>query len=113
MNAFLPRSLNIGAIGAALAWTTLTIGTVIAPAPAAAQTGAAYYTAELAQPADSRITVAGGVAWRCEGTTCKAKKGNSRPVRMCRELKRELGDVADFTTKGETLEAKLLERCNA
>ncbi len=68
---------------------------------------------ELTATATENRTVAGGVAWSCQGTTCVAGKGTSRPLRMCRELQRSLGDVAAFTADGEALEAADLARCNA
>lgn len=108
----LTRSLNLGAIGAAVLYAGLTIGAVAAPTPAAAQGDSAFYTAQLAQPAKKAVSVAGGVVWKCEGTACTGTKGNSRPVRVCRELNRELGDVTAFSTKGEVLADEDLARCN-
>lgn len=107
-----PRSTTIGAIGIALAWTTLSFGAAIAPTPAEARGDSVYYTAQLAQPAAQSQAIAGGVAWSCEGTACVAPKGSSRPLRMCRELNRELGEVSAFTANGEALDAEALARCN-
>ena len=111
----LPRTLNIGAIGVALAWTTLSVGTLVTPGPAQAQAQgeSRFYTATLAAPAAKRINVAGGVVWSCEGTECTGTKGTSRPVRVCRDLNRQLGDVTAFAARGEALEADMLDRCNA
>jgi hypothetical protein len=85
---------------------------VLAPAPAEARSSAPYYTAELAQPASETKIVAGGVAWRCEGTVCVAKKGSSRPMRMCRQLKRKTGEIVSFTSRNEPLAEERLARCN-
>lgn len=115
MTLALPRSTTtIGAIGAALVWTSLSFGALVAPetAHAAGGNGGAFYTAELAQPAEKTTAIAGGVAWKCSGTTCSAPKGTSRALRVCRELNRELGQVASFTAKGEVLPAEELARCN-
>lgn len=112
MTLSLPRSVNLAAIVGAVAWTTASFGAALAPAPAAAASNAPYYTAELAQPAKDRVFVAGGVAWQCNGTTCVAEKGTSRPMRICRELQRDVGEIAGFTAKGEALAEDKLAKCN-
>ena len=76
-----------------------------------AANGGPYYVAELAAPASESRTV-GGVAWFCEGTTCRAAKGDSSPLRICRGLQRKFGEVVSFTAKGETLAEDKLARCN-
>lgn len=108
------RLSHLGATGLALAWTALTFATTLAPAPAQAQNpGQPYYRAELAQPASVPRAIAGDLVWACRGTTCVAAKGTSRPLRICRELKRKFGPVASFTAKGEALPPEALARCNA
>ncbi|MEP3052451.1 MAG: hypothetical protein ABJP48_06850 [Erythrobacter sp.] len=109
MNLSLPRFSRLSVFLLALAYTSLTFG--VATAPANAQSNA-YYTAVLAQPADDNRAVAGGVAWSCRGTTCVANKGSSRPMRICRGLMREFGEVVSFTAKGETLAEDKLAKCN-
>ena len=111
MTLSLPRLTNLSAIALGLGYTALTFGAALAPAPATAASGA-YYVAELAAPASDSRAVAGGVAWSCQGTTCVANKGTSRPMRICRELQREMGEVTAFTANGEALEADKLARCN-
>ena len=118
MTRFLPalatRATSIGALGLALTWTALTFGAALTPAPAMAQNPAnAYYRAELAQPATSPRAIAGALVWACQGTSCTADKGTSRPLRICRELNRKHGTIASFATKGEALPAEELARCNA
>lgn len=104
---------SIGALGMALTWTALTFGTAITPAPANAQAPSGpYYRAELVQPASDARIIAGDLVWACEGTSCVAKKGTSRPLRICREVNRKLGEVASFTAKGEALPAEDLAKCN-
>lgn len=112
MTLSLPRSNRLGVLALAAVYTTLTFGALTAPAPAAAASNSVYYTAELAQPASDSRVVAGGVAWLCEGTTCRAAKGTSRPLRICRGLAREFGEVTSFTAKGEELAADRLASCN-
>ena len=112
MTLSLPRPVNLGAIVGAIAWTTASFGAALTPVPAVAASAAPFYTAELAQPAKDRVVVAGGVAWQCNGTTCVAEKGTSRPMRMCRELQRDVGEIAGFTAKGEALADDKLAKCN-
>lgn len=109
MTLSLPRTSRLSIFALAIAYTGLTFG--VATAPVAAQTGA-YYTATLAQPADDNRAVASGVAWSCKGTTCVANKGNSRPMRICRGLAREFGEVVTFTAKGKELAGDKLAKCN-
>lgn len=113
MTLSLPRSSRLGVLALALAYTGATFGVLTAPAPAHAQGGSgAYYVAELAVPATDNRAVAAGVAWSCKGTTCVAKKGNSRPMRICRGLNREFGEIVSFTTEGEYLAEERLAKCN-
>lgn len=112
MTLSLPTSSRLGVFALALAYTGTTFGMLAAPSPAAAANNGPYYVAELAAPAGEARTVAGGVAWFCEGTTCKAAKGTSRPLRICRGLSREFGEVKSFTAKGEAIANEKLEQCN-
>jgi len=105
----LPRTA--GVVSLALIYSALTLGALVAPSPAQAN-GAAFYTAELANPAAERTNIIGGVAWQCQDTTCVAAKGKSRPVVMCQRVARELGEVTGFTAKNEALPAEDLARCN-
>ena len=111
MTLSLKTSSRISIFISAIAYTALTFGVAVAPGPVSAQS-AAYYTATLAQPAEENRAVAGGVAWSCEGTTCVANKGSSRPHRMCRELLREHGAIDTFTANDEALDADKLAQCN-
>lgn len=81
-------------------------------APITSQAAAPYYTAMLAEPAGDDRAVAGGVAWACKGNMCVAAKGTSRPMRICRGLAREFGEITSFTAKGKTLSAEKLAKCN-
>ena len=113
MTSLLSRKVNVGVFAAAIAYTGLTFGLAVTPTAAEARTNGYFYTVELAQPvAAPTTTVAGGVAWACEGTTCVARKGSSRPLRMCRELQREHGEIAAFVADEKALEADKLAQCN-
>ena len=111
MTLSLPRAERIAVLASAIAYTTLTFGVATAPTPALADNGP-YYTAQLAQPAEDNRVVAGGVAWACQGTTCVANKGQSRASRVCRGLKREIGEITNFKADGEELAEAKLDRCN-
>lgn len=104
------RTGRFAALAVATTVTGIALGLSTAT-PVAAQ-GGAYYTATLANAADENRAVAGGVAWVCQGTTCVANKGSSRPSRVCRGLAREFGEITTFTAKGEALDEKDLARCN-
>ena len=104
---------SLCSLALALAWTAASFAAA-GPAPAMAQNPSkAYYRAELAQPAAERRAVAGDLVWACNGTRCTADKGSSRPLRICRDLNRKFGEVANFTAKGELLPAEELEKCNS
>lgn len=112
MTISLPRLSRVGALSVALAWTLAAFTAVLTPTPAEARSSKVFYTAELVQPTEESRAIAGGVAWSCKGTTCVAAKGNSRPMRVCRELQREVGSVATFTAKGKALAEDKLAKCN-
>ncbi len=111
MTLSLPRSGRLSVLAMALAYTIVTFGTLVSPAPAEAKSGP-YYTAELAEPASDNRVVASGVAWSCKGTTCVAGKGSSRPLRICRGLQREFGEIVSFTSRGEDMAQERLAKCN-
>ena len=103
-------SLNAATRLSLVATAAVALGATIAPIPS--QAAAPYYTAKLAAPAADDRAVAGGVAWACKENTCVAAKGTSRPMRICRGLAREFGEVTSFTAKGKALEADKLAKCN-
>lgn len=105
-------STRLGVFAAAILYTAVGFTAITAPAPAQARDSGPYYKAELSQPTQQRTVIAGGLAWKCEGTTCVAPQGTSRPLRVCRQLQRDVGEVASFTAKGETLDAEKLAKCN-
>ncbi len=112
MNLSPPLSGRVGIFALALTYATLTIGAAVSPTPAVAKESGPYYVAELSSPAKEARAVVGGVAWNCEGTTCVAGKGNSRPLRICRSVEREFGEVKGFVAGGEQLAEDKLAACN-
>ena len=111
MTLSLPHNAKPIAAIAALAWTSLTIGTAVMPAPAAAAEGA-YYRAELTAPAAKTSAISNGLVWKCAETSCAAGKGTSRPAVVCARLVKQVGEVSTFTAGGKALEADELARCN-
>ncbi|WP_338241559.1 CC_3452 family protein [Aurantiacibacter hainanensis] len=95
------------AISAALA-----LSAALAPAALQARSAAPWFTVELAQPASEGRAIAGGVVFRCEGTTCTAPRSGDRPLRVCSELRREMGTIASFNANGSPLSEDQLARCN-
>lgn len=112
MTLSIPHSGRFGVMALALVYTGLTFGAALSPTPAFAKASGPYYTAELATPASEGRAVSTGVAWSCEGTDCRAGKGTSRPLRICRGLSREFGEVVSFTADGKELDEAKLAQCN-
>lgn len=110
MNLSIPGIGRFAVFALALLYTALSFG-VATSTPLAAQ-GNAYYTATLAVAAEDDSAVAGGVAWTCRDNTCVANKGTSRPLRVCRGLAREFGEITAFVADGEVLAEDKLARCN-
>lgn len=88
------------------------LSATLAPAAIQARTAGAFYTVELAQPASDDEAIAGGVLFRCEGTTCTAPRSRDRALRVCSELRREVGSIASFNAGGSMLSEQQLSRCN-
>lgn len=102
----LGRALPLGGV---VALALLGVG-----APAAATGGGGnFYRAELAQPASDARFVSRDVVWVCDGASCVAGRGTSRPVIMCAALAKKAGTVASFVADGKALEADDLARCNS
>jgi len=92
----------------------LSLGAIAAPlsSASASQQPTSYFTAELAQPTQETRAIAGGVQFRCEGTTCTGPRSRDRALRVCSELRREVGTIASFTANGDALSDSQLARCN-
>lgn len=106
------KSGRIGVFALAVLYTGFTFGAAVSPSPVSAKSSGHYYVAELAAPASESRVVANGVAWSCQETTCVAAKGTSRPLRMCRGIQREFGEVVSFSVKGKALDESKLAACN-
>jgi hypothetical protein len=96
----------------ALAAAVFGIGQSLAPLAASAQGEGPHFRAQLAAQAAEARTMAGGVIWRCADTTCTAPRTGARPLRMCRDLQREVGQIVSFEVAGAALSAEDLARCN-
>ena len=108
MTATTIRSASVGLL--ALAYTGLTFGAALTPAPALAADGP-YYRAELAQPVEPTTEIIRGTVWQCNGTTCVAAKSTSRPVVECQRLAKKVGSVSRFVIEGVEIEADKLAKC--
>ncbi|MEL1249146.1 CC_3452 family protein [Aurantiacibacter gilvus] len=83
-----------------------------APVALQARPDGAYFTAQLEAPASEERVIAGGVVFACAGTTCVGPRSNTRPLRVCSELRREVGTITSFNAGGEDLAEARLARCN-
>ena len=90
----------------------MSLTAIAAPISAAQERAAPYFTAELAQPTGETRVIAGGVVFRCEGTVCTGPRSGDRPMRVCSDLRREVGTITSFTARGEALSADRLATCN-
>lgn len=90
----------------------LALAGTIAPAALHAQNNGPYFSAQLAEPASEGRVIAGGVVFSCTDTTCVGPRSNDRPLRVCSQLRREVGAITSFSFNGEVMDASLLGRCN-
>ena len=97
---------------ASMAGAIVIVASLFVGASVSAQPRTGFYNATLNTAAVEPRTVAGGVIWTCEGTSCSAPRGTSRPSVICGRLVRELGPVASFTANGEAFDTEALARCN-
>lgn len=97
---------------AALLFAFATSLTVLAPA-AVAQAPGAYYGVTLAAAPEAAKPVVRGMIFACNGASCTAGEGTSRPAVVCASIARQLGPVTSFRAGGETLDGEALAKCNA
>lgn len=91
---------------------SLALAGAFAPAALQARPDGAYFNVQLEAPASEQRVIAGGVVFTCEGTTCVGPRSRTRPLRVCSELRREVGTIASFSAGGEDLAESRLARCN-
>lgn len=91
---------------------SLALTGAFAPAALQASPDVAYFNVQLEAPASEQRVIAGGVVFTCEGTTCVGPRSRTRPLRVCSELRREVGTIASFNAGGEELAESRLARCN-
>lgn len=107
-------SQSFSRIGAFVGAAVLTAGVFAIPAtPVQANSGARYYTVELAQPAANNSAIIRGVMFKCEGTSCRAPITGSAPRNVCASVAREFGEVVNFKAGDRVLEASDIANCNA
>jgi hypothetical protein len=86
--------------------------TVLSPA-AVAQTNAGHYGVTLAADPGLAKTVVRGMLIACNGASCSAAEGTSRPGVVCASIARELGPVTSFRAGNQSLDGEALAKCNA
>jgi hypothetical protein len=97
---------------AALLFAAVTSLTALSPA-AIAQPANGYYGVTLAaEPAEAKQVVR-GMIFACNGASCTAAEGTSRPAVICASVARELGPVTSFRAGDATLDGEALAKCNA
>jgi len=111
MTRFKNRTAASAIIAATLAVAGAFAG--LAPAPAFAAQGAAFYHAQLAAPlAAPRKEILNGIVWNCADSACTGTKGGSRPVLECQRLSQKVGTIVRFAKGEEALDDASLARCN-
>ncbi|PTS81855.1 MULTISPECIES: CC_3452 family protein [unclassified Caulobacter] len=90
-------------------FTTLLAASALATGALAAE-GAVL---KLKAPAKVPSLIQDGAAWRCNGDVCAAPQVKALPIgRACRKIAAELGAVASFNYRGETLDEAGVADCN-
>lgn len=100
--------VRFGAFTLALASSLTLLGSA-----AIAQPAGGYYEVTLAQPAATARTVVHEMVVKCDGATCSAAQGASRPAIVCASIARELGPVTAFRAGDAALDGEALAKCNA
>ena len=78
---------------------------------AVAQSGS-FYSVTLAGEAAGKQVVR-GMLFNCNGATCAAAEGTSRPAIICASVARQLGPVTSFRAGDMALDGEALAKCNA
>jgi hypothetical protein len=92
----------------------LIAATLLAAAPAFAQTPTTSAVLADAARAPAARTIIDGATWTCAGTTCTASGGANQPAtRACRRVVARFGAVSSFSYKGVALSAEQIAACNA
>ena len=107
-----PLLRRVAASLASVGISALMLGSVIAPAPAAAN-DTAHQRATLAAPVERERHIVRGTVWFCEGTRCVAARSGSRPAVNCARLAAKVGTITRFVSGNDALDAEALARCNA
>lgn len=80
---------------------------------AVAQPSGGFYALSLGQPAAKAQPIVRGMLFNCNGATCTAGEGTSRPAIVCAAAAREFGPIASFSAGGQAFDAEALAKCNA
>ena len=80
---------------------------------AVAQPNPGYYSVTLANEVTEAKQVVRGTLFSCNGASCAAAEGTSRPAIVCASVARELGPVTSFRAGDAVLDGEALAKCNA
>ena len=100
--------VRFGALTLALASSLTLLGSA-----AIAQPAGGYYNVTLAEPAAAARTVVHEMVVNCDGATCSAAQGASRPAIVCASIARQFGPVTAFRAGETVLDGEALAKCNA
>jgi hypothetical protein len=82
--------------------------------PALAQPVGTSLTLRAASSKTPDHAIVDGAYWRCSAGVCLASGGDSQPpLRACKRVVAQLGQVTAFTWQGRSLSAEELTTCNA
>jgi hypothetical protein len=79
---------------------------------ATAETGG-FYAMTLANPVAEARPIVRGQLFSCDGASCVAGQGPSRPAVVCASVAREFGPLTAFSAGGTAFDADALAKCNA
>jgi hypothetical protein len=80
---------------------------------AVAQPNAGFYSVTLANEAPEAKQVVRGTLFSCNGASCAAAEGTSRPAIVCASVVKQLGPVTSFRAGDVVLDGEGLAKCNA
>ena len=84
---------------------------LIAVAPAVAQTGGYYAATPATAPAKNTLITA-GTLWKCADGVCGAAKSTQRDVIMCQMVAQRMGKLTAFAVAGAAFDEATLAKCN-
>jgi hypothetical protein len=84
---------------------------LMAIAPAAAQTSG-YYSATPTTAPTKNTLITAGTLWKCVDGVCGAAKSTQRDVIMCQMVAQRIGKLNAFSVAGAAFDEATLAKCN-